>query len=181
VRLFRITRQRDSAAAFDGIGSSLYPGRWNERSTRVVYVTSRIPLGILEVIVQVSASPLLDYFAYPIEIPDHLLETFDRSALSAQWRTADAGRDECRRYGETWRGKGTSLGLIVPSAVVPEAFPFGDFNVILNPIHKDMVRTTVGAPVSLELDERLRARGVSLLPATPRTRKSSSKKGRPRV
>lgn len=181
MQLFRITQQRDSAAAFDGIGSSLYPGRWNERSARVVYVTSRIPLGILEIIVQSSALPLLDFVAYPVEIPDDLLETFDRLALSAQWRGAGAGRDECRRYGETWRGKGTSLGLIVPSAVVPEAFALGDFNVILNPIHRDMVRATVGKPVSLDLDERLRARGVSLLPATPRTRKPSSKTGRPRA
>jgi RES domain-containing protein len=181
VRLFRVTQQRDSAAAFDGMGSSLYPGRWNERSTRVVYVTSRISLGILEVIVQSSASPLLDYFAYPVDVPDRLLETFDRSALSAQWRSAGAGREECRRHGEAWLEKRTSLGLIVPSAVVPEALAFGDFNAILNPVHEDMVHATVEAAVPLELDERLRARGVSLLPATTRSRQSSSKTGRPRA
>ena len=181
MRLFRITQQRDAAAAFDGVGSSLYPGRWNERSTRVVYVTSRIPLGILEVIVQSSASPLLDYFAHPVDVPDHLLETFDRATLYPQWRTADAGRDECRRHGEIWRASGATLGLLVPSAVIPEAFAFGDFNVILNPLHKDMVRAAVGTAVSLELDEHLRAHGVSLLPAAPRTRKGSSKARRPRT
>jgi RES domain-containing protein len=174
VRLFRITRQTDRAAAFDGVSASLYPGRWNERTRRVVYVASRIPLGILEILVQSSGAPLVGYFAYPLDVPDELLETFNRSALSATWRTADRGRFECRGYGEGWRARGTSAGLIVPSAVLPEAYDFGDVNVVLNPLHPDFARVRIAEPVPLDVDSRLQVL-VSALPSTTVQRRSRRK------
>lgn len=165
MRLFRITQQREPPAAFDGVGPSLYPGRWNERARRVVYVTSRIPLGILEVIAQSSGAPLTAYVAYPLDVPDALLETFDRSLLSTTWRTALRGRAECRLHGEHWRARGSSLGLIVPSAVLPEAYGFGDVNVILNPMQADFVRVTIGDLVPLDIDARLQVLGPRAKPA----------------
>ncbi len=73
MRLFRITTQRDRAAAFDGVGASLYPGRWNERGRRVIYTTSRLPLGVLEVLVQSSLAALAGFVAYPLDVPDDAL------------------------------------------------------------------------------------------------------------
>jgi RES domain-containing protein len=164
VRLFRITRQRERALAFDGVGSSLYPGRWNERMRRIVYATSRIPLGILEILVQSSGAPLVGYVAYPLDVPDELLEVFDRSVLTPAWRSALAGRDECRIHGERWRAGGRTVGLVVPSAVVPEAQAFGDVNVVLNPAHADFARIRIERPIALNVDPRLQAL-VSPMPA----------------
>ena len=172
MRLFRITRRRDRIGAFDGIGASMYPGRWNERTRRVVYVTSRIPLGILEVVVQSSSAPLTGYVMYPIDVPDASLEAADRSALSPAWRSAASGRAECRRVGETWRSRGASVGLIVPSAVVPEAYDFGDVNVVLNPQHADFAGVTIGDAIPIDLDARLRAI-VSALPSSATGRRTS--------
>lgn len=163
MKLFRITQQRSRAAAFDGVGSSLYPGRWNERTKRVVYVTSRIPLGILEIMVQSSGTPLAGYVAFPLEVPDELLDTLDRAALSRSWRTADPGRAECRRHGERWRAGDASAGIIVPSAVLPEAYDFGDVNVVLNPLHPAFSGVTIDEPVPLDVDTRLQAL-ISLSP-----------------
>jgi len=179
VQLFRITRHRERASAFDGIGSSLYPGRWNERMRRVVYVTSRIPLGILEILVQSSGAPLVGYVAYPLDVPDQLLEVFDRSALTPAWRTALQGREECRVHGERWRLRGSSLGLIVPSAVVPEAQPFGDVNVVLNPVHADFARIRIERPIALNVNPRLQAL-VSPMPAPSSGRRRSSSPPRAR-
>ncbi|HEY6233501.1 MAG TPA: RES domain-containing protein [Candidatus Elarobacter sp.] len=109
----------DRPAAFDGVGSSLYPGRWNERTRRVIYTTSRISLGILKIIVQSSGAPLVGYVAYPLDVPSESLATLDRSLLSRTWQSADAGRAECRVHGERWRNSGSTAGLIVPSAVIP--------------------------------------------------------------
>ena len=174
MRLFRITRQRERAPAFDGVGSSLYPGRWNERMRRVVYVTSRIPLGILEILVQSSGAPLVGYVAYPVDVPDELLEVFDRSVLTPAWRTALEGREECRLHGERWRLSGNSVGLIVPSAVIPEAQAFGDVNVVLNPAHADFARVRIERPIALNVDPRLQAL-VSPMPApSPGRRRSGS-------
>jgi hypothetical protein len=75
----------------------------------------RLPLGILEVLVQSSISTFEGMVAYPLDVPDDAVTWFDRERLSRTWRTA-AGRDECRAFGERWR---SSAGLAVPSAVLP--------------------------------------------------------------
>lgn len=154
MRLFRVTTQRDPGAAVDGIGASLYPGRWNERGRRAVHSTTRISLGILEIIVQTNLTTLVGFVAYPLDVPDEAVARFDRSRLSPAWRTM-AGRDECRAFGEEWAAAKTSIGLIVPSAVVAEGYDFGDFNVIIDPEHPEFDRVTVGAPLPLETDARL--------------------------
>lgn len=125
--------------------------------SRMVYTTTRIPLGILEVAVQSSAAPLKGYVAYPLDLPDEFFEILDRSVLSKTWRSAVAGRAECRTHGEAWRARGTAVGLVVPSAAVPEAYDFGDVNAVLNPMHADFSRVTVGAAIPLDLDTRLQA------------------------
>jgi RES domain-containing protein len=158
VHCFRITRNPDAVAAFDGIGASMYPGRWNERNQRAVYVTTRLPLGILEVLVQDAVTTLRGYGAFPLEIPDDIaLETADRAAFSPSWRTAFAGRTECRAIGEAWRARKATVGLIVPSAVVPEAFAFGDFNIVLDPTHPDFQRLAIAARLDLDIDARLQS------------------------
>ena len=139
---------------------------------RVVYVTSRIPLGILEVMVQSSDTPLVGYFAYPLDVPDELLESVDRSMLSPNWRTSLAGRSECRILGEGWRLRGASAGLIVPSAVVSEAYEFGDVNVVLNPLHEDFTRVKIERPIPLQTDSRLQPI-VSSLPSVARKRRAA--------
>ncbi len=67
-----------------------------------------------------------------------------------------AGRDECRALAEMWRGSSASLGLIVPSAVIPEAYDLGDVNVVLDPLHRAFSAIPFGAPIELEIDQRLR-------------------------
>ncbi|MEA2663185.1 MAG: hypothetical protein QOI11_129 [Candidatus Eremiobacteraeota bacterium] len=156
MRLFRLTNQRDPVAAFDGVGASLYPGRWNERGQRMVYVTTRLPLGILEVLVQSSLSTFAGFVAYPLDVPDDAVTWFERPLLSPAWRTM-RGRDECRTFGERWRSSAVSAALAVPSAVVPEAYDFGDVNLILDPLHPDFTRVTVGNPIPLDVDDRLLA------------------------
>ena len=173
--LFRVTTQRDRVAAFDGVGASLYPGRWNERGQRAVYTSSRLPLAILEVMVQSSVSTLVGYVAYPLDVLEDALSAFDRTRLSPTWRSG-AGREECRAFGEEWRATRRSLGLVVPSAVVPEAYGFGDVNVILDPLHPDFPRVTIGEPIALDVDPRLEAlvapgAPAPRAPAPPRRRR----------
>lgn len=182
MRLFRITRQPERAGAFDGVGASLYPGRWNERTRRAVYATSRIPLGILEILVQSSGAPLTGYVAFPLDVPDDILETFDRSLLSPAWRTGERGRAECRVHGDEWRARDISAGLIVPSAVVPEAYDFGDVNVVLNPLNSAFARVEIDDPVPLDVDSRLRGLFSPLpaiAPAARSRRKTPSRRSRP--
>jgi RES domain-containing protein len=98
------------------------------------------------------------------------LAVFDRSLLSRTWRSADAGRAECRVHAERWLGAGSTTELIVPSAVVPEAYDSGEFNVVLNPLHTDFARATFEDPIPLDVDVRLQP-VVSPLPSQPRRRR----------
>lgn len=156
MRCFRITPDTDLEKAFDGIGASLFPGRWNERNERAVYVTTSLPLGVLEVMVQDSVTSLNAYGFYPLEIPDGVvLSTVDIATLSSTWRTARAGRVECRAIGEAWRAHHESVGIIVPSAVVPEAFAFQNYNIVLDPTHTDFGRLVIDAHIALDVDARI--------------------------
>ncbi|GAC1539898.1 MAG: RES family NAD+ phosphorylase [Candidatus Velthaea sp.] len=119
-----------------------------------MYLASHISLGILEVIVQAGTASLAGYAAYPIEIPDGDVSRFDRSRLNKRWRTM-AGRDECRGFAEEWRASKTSLGLLVPSAVLPEAYDNGDYNVILDPEHPGFAHVMLGDAIPLTIDPRL--------------------------
>lgn len=120
----------------------------------MVYAASQIPLALLEVIVQSGQATLVGYRAYPVTLPDECLERLDRSRLEVGWRTI-GGREPCRRIGEKWYASGRSLGLIVPSAVLPEAYDFGCFNVLVNPAHPEADRLEIGDPIELDIDSRL--------------------------
>jgi hypothetical protein len=121
-----------------------------------VYATSSLPLGVLEVMVQDSVTNRAGYGFYPVTLPDDLtLSNVAYATLSPLWRTARDGRIECRAIGETWRAAKTSIGLKVPSAVVPEAFAFGDFNVVFDPTFTDFDRLVVEPWQPLEIDPRI--------------------------
>jgi RES domain-containing protein len=157
VRLFRITRRRPTTAeAIDGRGAARYPGRWNERGVRATYLTTRISLGVLEVIVQAGTTTLDGFAFYAVDVPDGLLTPLDRSRLPDSWRTLN-GRVECRAFADAWRRAGTSCGLIVPSAVIPEAYDQGEFNVVIDPAHPDFQRIRIDEPATLMIDARLSA------------------------
>lgn len=178
MRLFRVTTQRDRVAAFDGIGASLYPGRWNERGRRTTYTATSLPLGILEILVQANVTTLVGFFAYPLDVPDDAITRFDPSRLSSSWRTMP-GRDECRAFGEEWASAKTSVGIIVPSAVVPEAYDYDDFNVIIDPEHPDFRRVTVGNPTPLHMDPRLSAFVAAVTSARSAPTTTPKRKRRP--
>jgi RES domain-containing protein len=153
LRLYRVTRLRAVAAeAIDGYSAARSPGRWNERGHRAVYLSTRVSLGLLEIVVQAGTASLDGYAYYPVDVPDAQLVRLDRTRLSARWRMM-AGRTECRALAAAWRG--TSVGLIVPSAVLPEAYDEGEFNVVLDPGHTGFAAIVLGAPVALHPDPRL--------------------------
>jgi len=160
VRLYRLTRTWDTARAFDGRRSAECPGRWNIAGKSIVYTASSLSLALLELLVQ--GAPLeYNLFTYRLEVDDALLERLDVALLPAAW-TSLAGRDGCRDLAEAWRARESSLGLIVPSAVVPEAYDAGEFDVIINPRHRDAARVRAGEPARLRLGtERVSAFRVS--------------------
>ncbi|TAM92805.1 RES domain-containing protein [bacterium] len=155
MRLWRLTAWPSKGRAFDGLASARSPGRWNQRGRPTVYAASSVALAVLEIVVQSGSAPLLGYHAYPIDVPDGLIVRFDRTRLSPAWRSV-AGRDECRVFGEAWRSEAAhSLGLMVPSAVIPEAYTAGDWCVVLDRTHGRWSEAAIGEPIALDLDQRI--------------------------
>jgi len=127
VIVFRLGSSRHPAN--DGIGASLYGGRWNHKGTAVIYTAESRSLCALEILA--NADELADdYVATPIEMPDEL--------------------DITRDIGTNWQKALATAVLSVPSAVIPR-----ERNYILNPAHPDFNRIRFSSPEPFYFDDRL--------------------------
>lgn len=147
--VWRITTRRFADQAFSGEGARLYGGRWNRVGQSVIYTAESRSLALLEMLVQ--DEPLrARYVLIPAHLPDTVsMETLDNNVLPRDWRT-HAGREALQSLGGEWLRQSRSCVLAVPSAVVP-----AELNFLINPLHPEFKRISVGEPEPLETDMRL--------------------------
>jgi RES domain-containing protein len=143
VRVWRLARL--PFAALDGTGARLYGGRWNRRGLAMVYCSEHLSLAVLEVMVHLELTPddfPADYLKIPIDIPDAVkldrLENLPRDDEAAE------------EIGSRWYSTGKTLGLLVPSVIIPE-----ESNLLLNPSHRDFSRVRIRGTDSFRFDARL--------------------------
>ena len=149
MQLYRLTRSANAASAFDGRRAAECPGRWNVAGKPAVYTAASLALALVELVSQ--GAPLWQpLFVYPLELDDAPLEHLQLEALPANWPSL-AGRDRCRELAEAWRTRGSSVGIVVPSAVVPDAYARGEVDVVLNPRHPAFGGVRIGEPSRLRL------------------------------
>ncbi len=151
MRVWRICKARHRATAYTGEGSRRYGGRWHHRGMEVVYTSDHIALAALEALVHMAPEDArMPYVKIPAEIPDGLpLDTVPVDALPPDWRSYPAPL-VLRDLTVPWYRGRTAVGLAIPSAQIPE-----EFNVLLNPLHPDFQRITIGAPTPFVFDTRL--------------------------
>jgi len=141
--------------ANDGLGASLYGGRWNHKGTPVIYAAASRALCALEVLT--NADELAgDYVVTPIEVPDDLGSTaLSIEALPPNW---DAGQStsDTADVGTDWARSLTTAVLVVPSAVIPR-----ERNYLLNPRHPDFRKIRFLRPEPFCFDDRLRRARLS--------------------
>jgi RES domain-containing protein len=151
MRFWRICRRRYAVEAATGEGARLYGGRWNSRGVRVVYASTSLALAAVETFVNLEPNLRpADLISIEGAIPD-AVETvrLDLEALPKKW---DRTRDESlRRFGDDWIRDGKkSVALLVPSAAIP-----GEWNVLLNPVHRDFPKIQFRDPIPFEFDVRM--------------------------
>jgi len=150
MRVWRICRRRFAADAATGEGARLYGGRWNSRGVRVVYASTSLALGAMETFVNLEPNVQPpDLVSIEGEIPDELeIGRLDPKTLPPAWhRTRD---ESLRRFGDEWIRAGQTVALLVPSAAVR-----GEWNVLLNPAHRNFDRVKFGEPLPFDFDARM--------------------------
>jgi RES domain-containing protein len=147
---WRIVKRRHARTAFDGEGARLYGGRWTSPGRPAVYTSATIALATLEMLVHLdSVEVLAAYTLFEISFSDELVQRLDPKRLPATWKTFPAPA-ELHALGDAWLEAGRTPILRVPSAIVAV-----EFNYVLNPVHKQFRRITIGAAQPYRIDRRL--------------------------
>ncbi len=134
-----------------GEGARKRGGRWNSIGVPLVYASAHLSLAVLEVLVHLESDDLPDNLvATRLEIPGDNVERLED--LPPEW-LEDPLQRQSRRYGDNWAAEQRSVGLIVPSAIIPQ-----ETNVLLNPLHPRFGEVRVTEQHPFRFDPRL-ARG----------------------
>ena len=150
MKCFRIAKTQ-YIRSLDGVGASLYGGRWNRKGTYMVYAAENRSLAALEFLVNMSVPRVPpDTSLVEIELPDELIVTLDSQRLPEDWRNSPAP-EALADLGTEWAAVAGSLALRVPSAVIPQ-----EFNVLINPNYPGFYQCVrVSDPESFNYDQRL--------------------------
>ena len=149
-RTWRLCKTKWAGTAFSGNGAAQFPGRWNSAGQKIIYTASSQALAALEMLAHVEDRSYLrraQFVIIPVDIPDALVQIPKR--LPSGWAHSPPLRAS-QKLGDRFIATALMPVLRVPSAVVPE-----EFNYLLNPLHADFSKITVGRPERFRFDPRL--------------------------
>jgi RES domain-containing protein len=152
MRAYRVCNRKYAKTAFTGAGARLVSGRWHHAGTPVVYTSGSRSLMILEALVHFDCDLApTRLVVFEVDIPSAVrIQHVKTSALQKNWRRFCPYPKGLQDFGTRWAQTGQTVGLVVPSAVVPE-----ESNIILNPAHNDMARIKIGPAKPFRIDHRL--------------------------
>ncbi len=146
---WRIVREKHVAVAFSGEGAAKYGGRWNSPGVRVAYTSESKALAALELLVHLNPPVFFKYVAFQIQFDEGLVQTITVEELPPGWDSEPPPASTIR-LGDQWAKGFRSAVLAVPSMIVPE-----EANYLVNPIHPDFSRISIGPARDFVIDPRL--------------------------
>ncbi|MCE2503753.1 MAG: RES family NAD+ phosphorylase [Chlorobi bacterium] len=150
ITIWRITPRTYLDTAFSGIGAKEYGGRFNSRGHRVVYTAESIALALLELLVRIhDPESIVDYICIPATFDTKLIKTISLESLPKDWNRHPSSLVS-KQIGNAWLQEKSSPVLRVPSVFVPL-----EHNYLLNPLHKDFKKISIGKAISVPFDKRL--------------------------
>ncbi|MCC7350941.1 MAG: RES domain-containing protein [Phycisphaerales bacterium] len=139
--------------AFDGEGARRFGGRWNSPGTAMVYTAGSQALAVLELLVHLEDSDVLRHFRLiPVALDETMIKNVDHKTLPSNWKRRPTPAT-VRAIGDAWAASLESVAMRVPSVIVPD-----EYNILLNPLHGDFARLSIGKPRSYRFDPRLSGR-----------------------
>jgi len=150
MRAWRIARAK-YALDRSGAGGLADGGRWHAQGAPVVYAGLSVEICAMEKLAHTGHILPADLMLVGLSLPDELVlyETADIDNLPG-WAATPPGAISVD-FGTDFLRSVRALGLIVPSAVVPEAR-----NVILNPRHPRFAEVEFAVTRPFVFDQRLR-------------------------
>ncbi|MBL8470662.1 MAG: RES family NAD+ phosphorylase [Rhodocyclaceae bacterium] len=149
---WRIAKQ-EYALDRTGAGALACAGRWHANGVPVIYAGLSVEICTFEKLV--LSGPILpkDLLLAKLVLPDDpaLYEAAEVTALPG-WDASPPGRPSID-YGTQLLRSGRRLGLIVPSAVIPEARIL-----VINPLHPRFASVALAVERPFSFDTRLRSK-----------------------
>ena len=145
MKLWRIS----DFANLSGQGGLLYSARGHSAGRPIVYCADHPAGALAEHLVHINWNLLPDRFQLlTLEVDDNINpEQLDAESLAPGWRGNLA---VTRAAGDGWLATNSSLLLRVPSVILPDVY-----NVLINPLHPDMLKIRIAKTESVPLDGRL--------------------------
>lgn len=145
---YRIADSRH--AVYDGTGAMLHGARWNSPGHRVIYAAESYAGAMLEVLVHANLSvPPKHHQVVRITIPEKVkIETVSTAALR-HWDAEDL--TPTQSFGDGWLRELRSAVLRVPSVATEGR----EFNILINPLHRQAALIVVAKPEPVRWDTRL--------------------------
>lgn len=150
LKVYRLTKNK-FLHDLSGEGARLYGGRWNRKGDALLYFSENLSLCVLELLTRMDYEFITnDYSFMEAEVPSALVASFTNpEGVIKNWR-ANPPISATQDYGSNWLSTDSSLGMSVPSAVLPS-----ELNILINPNHKLFSKLKVLKSSPLDLDKRI--------------------------
>ena len=148
--VFRLSREK-FALPLSGKGAAIKGARWNSPGVELVYTAMNRSLAMAEVAVHLTFATLpTDYVMMTIEVPDDIkAKTLAGKDLPPDWKKFPHP-SSTQRIGDGFVAENRFCLLVIPSVVTQ-----GDFNVLINPHHRDFKRVKVKKVEKFPFDGKL--------------------------
>jgi RES domain-containing protein len=151
MNVFRISKTKYLTDDLNGIGAGLYGGRWNNIRIPCVYTSESQSLCILEHLSNISKKIYLHekFTITTIFIPDNCISTPAPKHLPKNWYLIPAAK-ESKDFGSQLLISKINLAYRLPSAIVQN-----EFNIIIDPEHKDIRKISIIEQKPFIIDKRI--------------------------
>ena len=149
--VWRITKAKYALDRI-GVGAMKVGGRWNSIDVPIIYAGTNVEIAALEKLVHISDELPDDLVLTSISLPDdaNLYREIPLSTLPKGWSEMPSSTD-AQQFGNDFIVAGQYLGIIVPSAVIPEGR-----NMLINPNHPQFKRAEYTVVRDFKYDVRLK-------------------------
>lgn len=147
---YRLSRHK-FAKTLSGKGAALKGARWNSIGVEMIYTASNRSLAMAEVAVHFTLATLpADYEMVSVFIPDDIsLMNLNEADLPQNWN-AFPYPASTQSIGDRFVMENKYCVLSIPSAVTK-----GDYNLLINPKHKDFSKIKIITSEKFPFDKRI--------------------------